>query len=143
MIRFPRLSTPIILAVTLGAGFILWQSFRIKHTPASEAGLVLPRLSAQAAQGKIAFDGNCATCHGVNAAGTGNGPPLVHNIYNPGHHADEAFYRAAAYGVRQHHWPFGNMPPQSQMTRQQMDDIILYVREMQLANGITTQPHSM
>src|SRR3546814_5818671 len=84
MIRFPRLSTPIILAVTLGAGFILWQSFRIKHTPASEAGLVLPRLSAQAAQGKIAFDGNCATCHGVNAAGTGNGPPLVHNIYNPG-----------------------------------------------------------
>lgn len=133
----------IVLVVTIAAGVILWQSYRAKQAPRPAASLILPPLSAQAAQGQIAFNANCAACHGANAGGTDKGPPLVHDIYNPGHHADEAFYRAAAYGVRQHHWPFGNMPPQSQMTRQQMDDIVRYVRELQQANGITAQPHRM
>ena len=51
----------------------------------------VPALSAQAADGKEAFDANCAACHGRNAAGTKNGPTLVHDIYNPGHHSDDAF----------------------------------------------------
>ena len=143
MTRSPKLPVMIVLVVTIAAGVILWQSYRAKQASQPAAGLILPPLSAQATQGKVAFDANCAACHGANAAGTNKGPPLVHDIYNPGHHADEAFYRAAAYGVRQHHWPFGNMPPQSQMTREQMDDIIRYVRELQAANGITAQPHRM
>ena len=44
------------------------------------------------------------------ARGTQQGPPLVHKIYEPSHHADFAFQRAAAQGVRAHHWKFGNMP---------------------------------
>ncbi len=37
-------------------------------------------------------------------------PRLVHKIYEPNHHADFAFQRAAAQGVKAHHWKFGNMP---------------------------------
>ncbi len=33
-------------------------------------GMVVPALSTAAAQGKIAFDANCARCHGSNAIGT-------------------------------------------------------------------------
>ena len=87
--------------------------------------------------GKRAFDAKCASCHGANAAGqNGVAPPLVHKIYEPGHHSDEAFQRAAKSGVRAHHWQFGNMPPVSGLTRGDVQHIALYVRELQRANGI-------
>lgn len=101
------------------------------------------RLSRIARAGKQVFDKNCASCHGMNAAGSDKGPPLVHDIYNPGHHADQAFYRAAKTGVPQHHWRFGNMPPQPQMDRLSMQAVIQYVRELQLANGIVYREHRM
>lgn len=103
----------------------------------------VPPLSAAATRGKVAFDANCASCHGVNASGTDKGPPLVHDFYNPGHHADGAFFLAAKIGVRQHHWRFGNMPPQPQVTEEQVAAIVRYVRELQVANGITARPHRM
>ena len=102
-----------------------------------------PALSAIATRGKNAFDTICASCHGANAAGTGKGPPLVHAIYNPGHHNDDAFYRAATSGVPQHHWPFGNMPAQPQATDENLAAIVRYVRELQEANGIFYRPHTM
>ena len=70
-------------------------------------------------------------------------PPFVHDIYNPGHHADPAFFAAAKFGVRQHHWPYGNMPPQLQVSDDQVAAIVRYVREVQLVNGIKYQPHHM
>lgn len=100
-------------------------------------------LSAMAAQGKIAFDANCASCHGFNALGTQKGPPFIHDIYNPGHHSDMAFLLAAKRGVRRHHWPFGDMPPQPQVSDQELAAIVRYVRELQEANGITYRPHTM
>lgn len=103
----------------------------------------VPPLSDVAARGKVAFDANCASCHGVNASGTDKGPPLVHDFYNPGHHADRAFFLAAKLGVRQHHWRFGDMPPQPQVTQAQLITIVRYVRELQVANGITYRPHHM
>jgi len=106
-------------------------------------GVAVPGLSQLAQNGEKAFADNCAKCHGVNAAGTDKGPPLIHDIYNPGHHADESFYRAAQNGVRQHHWPFGNMPPQPQVSQPQIAAIVQYVRELQVANGITYRPHTM
>ena len=66
----------------------------------------------------------------------GVAPPLIHKIYEPSHHADEAFQRAAANGVLAHHWSFGDMPAQPQVTRADMASIIAYVREVQRANGI-------
>ena len=94
-------------------------------------------LSANAQVGKVAFEAKCAVCHGSNAVGQADvAPPLVHKIYEPSHHADEAFQRAVSLGVRQHHWPFGNMPPVEGLTRGDMTMIIAYVRELQRANGI-------
>lgn len=94
-------------------------------------------LSANAQIGKRAFDVKCAACHGTNAAGqNGVAPPLVHKIYEPSHHADFAFQRAAQNGVRSHHWGFGNMPPVEGITTAEIKFITAYVRELQRANGI-------
>ncbi len=105
--------------------------------------LVVPRLSMRAEIGKAAYDGVCAACHGADGVGTDQGPPFIHPIYNPGHHADEAFFRAAHDGVRAHHWRFGDMPAQPDVSDQKITAIVVYVREMQRANGIVTQEHRM
>lgn len=104
---------------------------------------VPPALSAEAQDGKILFGANCASCHGERGGGTQSGPPLVHDIYNPGHHSDEAFVLAARLGVRAHHWPFGNMPRQPQVSEAEVRAIAQYVRELQQANGIGYRPHTM
>jgi len=103
----------------------------------------VPQLSETAKSGERHFNKNCASCHGGNAAGSDQGPPLIHDIYNPGHHADGSFFLAAQRGVRRHHWSFGDMPPQPQMKERQIAEIVAYVRELQKANGIFYKPHQM
>lgn len=88
------------------------------------------------AGGKALFEANCASCHGELAGGTTIGPPLVHIIYEPNHHADAAFVLAGKNGVVQHHWNFGDMPPQPQVTDDQMSAIVGYVRWMQRQAGV-------
>lgn len=102
------------------------------------AQVTLPEELSQKAQvGEKTFNAVCADCHGHNAAGkAGNGPPLIHKIYEPSHHGDMAFYMAVQNGVRAHHWRFGNMPAQEGLTRTDVDGIIAYVREVQQVNGI-------
>ena len=90
----------------------------------------VPALSAAAITGKTAFEANCATCHGVMAAGTGKGPPFVHDIYNLGHHADGAFFLAVRFACGS---TTGPMPPQRQVTELQVVAIVQYVRELQIA----------
>jgi len=103
----------------------------------------IPELSAASKRGQTLFNENCASCHGVNASGTEQGPPLIHDIYNPGHHGDSAFYAAIRYGVRQHHWPYGNMPPQPHVSNVMIADILIFIRETQVENGISNKPHKM
>ncbi len=86
--------------------------------------------------GEAKFKANCAGCHGERAAGTAQGPPLVHRIYEPNHHPDITFQRAAANGVRAHHWNFGNMPKIDGVTPEDVDQIIRYVRWLQRQAGI-------
>ena len=102
------------------------------------ANVLLPETLSQDAQiGQLGFEAKCAACHGLNAAGQdGVAPPLVHIVYEPSHHGDEAFQRAAAMGVRGHHWPFGDMPAVEGVTRGDVTMIIAYIRELQRANGI-------
>ncbi len=120
-----------------------WFSSRRASPAASMTVLAPTTLSPKAQAGKTAFDANCAQCHGANAAGTDKGPPFVHVIYNPGHHPDELFFLAAKIGVRHHHWNFGDMPPQPQVSERQLAEIVAYLRAMQEANGIFYQPHRM
>lgn len=90
----------------------------------------------QIQQGKLAYKDNCASCHGADLKGTRQGPPFIHKVYEPSHHGDEAFYRAAANGVRAHHWRFGDMPPVPGVTREEVGDIIAYIRAQQRQQGI-------
>jgi mono/diheme cytochrome c family protein len=105
---------------------------------AASAGsaLLLVELSPTAETGRVAFADNCAGCHGSNGVGTDQGPPLIHIIYEPSHHSDTAFVLAARNGSRAHHWRFGDMPPQPQVSEEEIQTIIQFVREVQRANGI-------
>ena len=125
-----------VLVVVLAV--VLWPQDVPDPAPASAMVEVkVPELSDLAAEGRTAFDALCASCHGENAAGRqGIAPPLVHVVYEPGHHADGAFLLAATRGVRQHHWTFGDMPPVPEASPQDVAAIIAYVRELQRANGI-------
>lgn len=86
--------------------------------------------------GEANFTAHCARCHGEQARGTALGPPLVHKIYEPNHHGDLAFQRAAMNGVRAHHWNFGDMPRIEGVTAEEVDQIIAYIRYLQRAAGI-------
>lgn len=141
--RRPSLAvTFVIIVVAAGAVFVGWKALAplLRDTTIE---VTVPKLSSIASAGKVAFDANCARCHGRNAAGTDQGPPLVHDIYNPGHHGDAAFFSAVRRGVQQHHWPFGNMPAQPHVSDAEIAAIVRYVRELQSANGITYRPHRM
>lgn len=133
----------IIVAVLLAGVAIPLSRWNASNSSGQVDVMVPAQLSAVARDGKILFAANCAECHGQTGGGTDQGPPLVHDIYNPGHHADYAFLLAARSGVRAHHWRFGDMPPQPQVTELEVNAIVRYVRELQQANGITYRPHRM
>lgn len=140
--RLPAILVSAVLAG--GVGIVGWKIFEPGGQEASATvNVKVPVLSEVAASGKQAFDRNCKACHGANAAGTDNGPPFVHDIYNPGHHSDMAFALAVRKGVQQHHWPYGNMPAQPQVTDNELAEIVRYVRELQAANGIQYRRHQM
>lgn len=142
MRRTSLIALPIVAAIA-GLAWYLTHPQPPATAPQRPAGaplvaVTIPEtLPANAQIGQRIFDSACATCHGQNAAGRdGFGPPLVHRIYEPGHHGDEAFQRAAAQGVQSHHWPFGNMPPVPGLTRGDVAMVVAYVRALQQANGI-------
>lgn len=91
---------------------------------------------AAVAQGAEVWAANCAVCHGPDGGGTTVGPPLVHDVYEPGHHSDDSFRRAVSQGSVAHHWEFGDMPPQPQVTEEETEAVIAYVRQLQRDAGI-------
>lgn len=86
--------------------------------------------------GEELYNKRCSICHGSAGTGSAMGPPLVHKIYEPGHHGDGSFYMAVTRGVRSHHWNFGNMPPVKGVTKEEVADIIKYIRTLQREAGI-------
>ena len=119
-----------LVAVALLASGAWWL-----HRMTADA-VTIPEFSPMARAGARLFAENCAVCHGENATGTDTGPPLLHKVYEPGHHPDRLFQRAVSHGVMSHHWQFGNMPPVPGLSRKDVAKIIAYVRELQRANGI-------
>ncbi len=88
------------------------------------------------AAGEELYAANCAQCHGADATGTGQGPPFIHEVYVPSHHADGAFLLAVRNGVQPHHWDFGAMPPRPGLTDADVADIVAYVRALQRDAGL-------
>lgn len=91
---------------------------------------------AELRNGEQKFNANCSACHGAGGVGTAQGPPLVHKVYEPNHHGDAAFQRAAANGVKAHHWQFGDMPKITTVVPDDVDHIVKYVRWLQKQAGI-------
>jgi mono/diheme cytochrome c family protein len=91
---------------------------------------------ALVAEGKTLYEETCAACHGMDLKGTDKGPPFLDQIYEPGHHPDDAFYAAVQNGVQPHHWNFGPMPRQGHVSTEDVTAIIAYVRAEQRAAGI-------
>ena len=89
------------------------------------------------AEGKTLYESNCAACHGPDLKGTSTGPPFLDPVYAPGHHPDAAFYTAVEFGVQPHHWDFGPMPAQQQISEEEVEAIVAYVRSVQVDAGIT------
>lgn len=95
-----------------------------------------PEPPALLVAGRDLYDLHCAQCHGSGGFGTTQGPPLVHDVYRPGHHADISFHLAVQRGVRSHHWNFGDMPPQPNVPVGRIQEIVDYVRWVQREAGI-------
>jgi mono/diheme cytochrome c family protein len=93
-------------------------------------------IPSEHARGGALWAQQCAVCHGAYGLGTDTGPPLVHAVYRPRHHGDEAFQLAVAQGVRAHHFRFGDMAPVPGLDRHDVEQITGYVRWLQRAAGI-------
>ncbi|MCL1592958.1 MAG: cytochrome c [Actinomycetia bacterium] len=92
------------------------------------------------AEGEVLYRASCAACHGSDLTGTAVGPSHLSVIYNPDHHGDEAFAVAVVTGVRAHHWEFGDMPAIPQITEEDFNRIIAYIRENQRLRGFEAYP---
>ncbi|QIE54853.1 cytochrome c [Pikeienuella piscinae] len=129
-------------ALLIGGAWLFWSKANDQsaaeraYESAAPAAASTPELSRDGARGRVAFNAACAACHGRDAAGGPGGPPLIHRIYEPSHHGDESIRRAVRNGVKAHHWNFGDMPPQPDMSPETVETVISFLRETQAANGI-------
>ena len=130
----PRRIAGMVAVLAVVAGGFWWWS-RPRESPVVEVRLPAT-FSPLAARGREVFAANCAACHGENAGGSDLGPPLVHPIYRPAHHADVAIASAIRFGVRQHHWYYGDMPPRPEVDDADIPAVVAYIRELQRENGI-------
>jgi mono/diheme cytochrome c family protein len=122
------------------AKIVVWALLAIGCSDGLDEGtreaLVAAEVPAEHEPARHLFDVHCAVCHGPAATGTEVGPPLVHPVYRPRHHGDEAFQLAVAQGVRAHHWRFGDMAPVPDLDRDDVASITGYVRWLQRSAGI-------
>ena len=87
------------------------------------------------ADGASVYQARCASCHGEDLRGTDKGPSQLSIVYEPNHHGDESYRSAIRNGAPQHHWSFGDMPAVEDITDDQIERVILYVRTRQQALG--------
>lgn len=130
-----RILAGLVLLVLAALGWMAFGSGK-RAAITANARVNVPELNRTAAEGVGLYTKFCVECHGENAAGSNKGPSLIHRFYRPNHHIDQTFLAAALYGVRQHHWKFGNMKPIEGIAEDEVIKIITYVRAVQRANGI-------
>lgn len=92
------------------------------------------------AEGDVLYQASCAVCHGTDLRGTAIGPSHLSVIYNPDHHRDAGFASAVVNGVQAHHWDFGDMPAVPQVSAEDFERIIAFIRENQRVEGFEAYP---
>ena len=132
--RFLRLLTPALVGALVACG-------PVNSDPDHDADELASRLApftlpAEHVPGETVFDQWCASCHGPLGVGSDVGPPLVHRVYRPAHHSDAAFRFAVRRGVRAHHWTFGDMPALPDVSSEEVEQVVAYLRWLQQAVGI-------
>lgn len=90
---------------------------------------------AEDAGGATVYEALCASCHGTDLRGTDKGPSQLSIVYEPGHHGDEAYRSSIRNGAVQHHWGFGDMPAVVNITDEQIEAVISYIRGEQQRLG--------
>lgn len=129
----PQVLTRPILMVAVTAALTMVAACDSSPPKPAVGGGAIP---AEMQAGEAKFNAHCSACHGPQATGTKQGPPLVHKIYEPNHHGDAAFLRATEFGVKAHHWEFGNMPKIEGVSSADVEQIIRYIRWLQRQAGI-------
>ena len=87
------------------------------------------------ADGATIYEARCASCHGADLRGTDTGPSQLSIVYEPGHHGDDSYRSAIRNGAQQHHWGFGDMPAVENITDDQIETVIAYIRGEQQRLG--------
>ena len=95
-----------------------------------------PGFKGDTRNGRTHFQKYCMECHGQEGKGTPQGPPLVHKIYQSRHHANLSFHIAVRDGVKSHHWSFGDMKPVLEITPEETEHVVAYIRQEQKKEGI-------
>lgn len=100
--------------------------------------LHLPPLGfkGDAQKGLTIYQTNCVACHGPSGSGSVQGPPLVHQVYRTNRHANLSFHFAVRQGVKSHHWNYGDMKPVSEITSEETEHVVAYIRREQRRKGI-------
>ena len=73
---------------------LIWVLTSAVSLPVAAQGWKIPQpspgLMPNPVQGKALYAQHCASCHGADLKGSNQGPPMLHRIYEPSHHADMA-----------------------------------------------------
>ncbi len=92
------------------------------------------------ASGATLYEQSCASCHGSDLRGTDKGPPHLSEVYASDHHSDDSFRSAITNGAPSHHWDFGDMPPVPDLSAEDIDDILAFVRQQQATHELEAYP---
>jgi len=131
------LALVVVMAVSACGGGVVAPPSGGPNGTTARAATAQPTATPPAHQaGEALFTRHCLSCHGVAAAGTTMGPPLVDPLYTPDKVADDAFTKAALFGALKRQWDFGDMPPVAGITDPDVRQITGYIRYLQRQAGI-------
>lgn len=125
-----------VLLITTPLSFMGIGSAGSAGDPAAQTITSKRQVPFQFGVGRSKYEQHCASCHGLWARGTEQGPPLMHGYYKPSHHGDASFFRAISQGTREHHWNFGDMEPVEGVSQRDAKKIVEFVRWLQQAEGL-------
>ena len=126
-IRFNSMRTSLSLLALCGTAtlFLLAQNTSFHNAPSSAQQTKNPYAgqTAKATSGKQIYDSSCSSCHGVNAQGTGNVPPLS---TGPAQAASdgEIFWYITKGDLN------NGMPSWASMTADQRWEVITYIKSL-------------
>ena len=92
--------------------------------------------TTQLERGRLAFERECASCHGPTGGGTENGPNLIAARYGPSEMADALIRGAVLNGMPKRSAAHPGMPALPQLRPPELDSILRFLREIQRANDI-------